>query len=585
LFSLSKTVTLAGLSSVLLIAPSLTGCASDQSSQSAGTSKRAVMVASRRLTETEYRHTVADTFGDDIKINGRFEPDKREEGLLAVGSAPLSVSAAGFEQYYAMAKAVSDQVFDDKHKARFATCQPADPKAADDKCTAEFIRTYGEKLFRRPLSAADVAARVALAKHGATDKGDYYAGMKLALTSLLTAPEFTFRLEMAEPDPSHHGQMRLDSFTRAERLSYLMWDSSPDAELMAAAKGGELQTPAGIEKQVDRLAASPRMQDGARAFFTDMLELDGFGSLTKDSTIYPKFSQAVADSSEEQTLRTMVDLLIVKNSDYRDIFTSRSTFINRSLASVYQVPLVSPKADWVAYTFPEGSDRAGIQTEATFLSLFSHPGRSSPTKRGVALNEIFLCTETPPPPANVDFSIVNNTANPDLKTVRDRLLAHAFDDTCAGCHNLSDPIGLSLERFDSIGQQRMTENGVPIDVRADLKGVKFTGASGLGGYLRNEPRVPACIVRKVYSYGVGHAPDAADKTYLDAQVKAFAADGYKVPDLIKRVATSPEYFKVVMPKPGDVKLKPAEKKTPGKSDPKKPGQVAAQQSKRSAGDL
>jgi hypothetical protein len=584
LLSLREIVTLAGLSGALIIAPSLMGCASDQASQSAGASKRAVMVASRRLTETEYRHTVADAFGDDIKINGRFEPDKREEGLLAVGSAPLSVSAAGFEQYYAMAKSVSDQVFDDKHKAKFATCKPADPKAADDKCTAEFVRAYGEKLFRRPLSDADVAGRVALAKHGATDKGDYYAGMKLALTSLLTAPEFTFRLEMAEPDPLHRGQMRLDSFTRAGRLSYLMWDTGPDAELMAAAKSGDLQTQTGIDKQVDRLAASPRLQEGARAFFTDMLELDGFGSLTKDSTIYPKFSQAVADASEEQTLRTMVDLLVVKNADYRDIFTSRSTFINRSLASIYQVPLVSPKADWVAYTFPEGSDRAGIQTEATFLSLFSHPGRSSPTKRGVALNEIFLCTETPPPPANVDFSLVNNTADPDLKTVRDRLLAHAFDDTCASCHNLSDPIGLSLERFDSVGQQRTTENGVPIDVSANLLGVKFSGASGLGGYLRNEPRVPACIVKKVYAYGVGHGPDAADKVFLDAQGKAFAADGYKLPALIKRVATSPEYFRVVLPKPDAAQPKPAAKAL-GKSDPKTSGQVAAHQSRTPAGDL
>ncbi len=136
------------------------------------------------------------------------------------------------------------------------------------------------------------------------------------------------------------------------------------------------------------------------------------------------------------------------------------------------------------------------------LSMFSHPGRSSPTERGVALMDIFLCEPTPTPPNNVDFSIVNNTNGP-LKTVRERLLAHATNSVCASCHTHSDPIGLSLEDFDTIGGYRTKENGQTIDVSATLQGKSFVGAQGLGRFLHDNPKYPACIARKLYSYAKG----------------------------------------------------------------------------------
>jgi hypothetical protein len=249
----------------------------------------------------------------------------------------------------------------------------------------------------------------------------------------------------------------------------------------------------------------------------------------------------VADSAKEQTLRTLVDQLVTKKQDYRKIFTSRDTFIDRNLASIYKVAYLGD-GGWVPYTFPEDSEHAGVLTHASFLSMFSHPGRSSPTKRGVAVNEVYLCEQTPLPPANVDFSIVNNDKNPDLPTVRRRLLAHALDESCSGCHNKSDPVGLSLERFDSLGQVRMDENGAPIDVSAELAGHKFEGAKGLGEIIAKDPRAPACLVRNVYAYGVGHAPSQAEQKFLDAQTKAFAGDNYVYPKLLERIASSPEFF-------------------------------------------
>jgi hypothetical protein len=517
--------------------------------------------ATRRLTESEYRHSIDTLFGPDIVVNGRFEPERREQGLLAIGASLLSISASGFEQYYAIAKRISDQVLDDKHRARFAICKPGNPGGKDDACSEVFIRQYGRLLFRRPLRQDEIAGRVKLAAEGAEQARDYNAGLKLALTSLLTAPDFLFRVEVLEPDPAHQGAMRLDGYSRAARLSYLLWDTTPDEALLEAAARGDLQTDAGIEQQADRLLASPALEAGLRAFFSDMLEFDLIDVVTKDPQIYPKFSQEIAASSREETLRMLMNELLVRNSPYLDIFTTRTTYLNRALASIYQVPFVAADA-WTPYTFPDTSDRSGILTDFSFLGVFSHPGRSSPTKRGAALREVFLCQPTPQPPANVDFSIVNDTKNPSLKTVRARLLAHAEDETCAGCHNKTDPLGLSLERFDSLGQHRTSENGDLIDVSAELDGKKFAGTQGLGALLRANPKVPACLVRDIYAYGVGHAPGADDKPYLQTQADAFVADNYRVKALLRRIVVSPTFF---APSPAAADNPPARTSAAGKA--------------------
>lgn len=499
--------------------------------------------AIRRITESQYRHTIADVFGPSIKINARFEPEKREAGLLAVGSAELSVTTSGLEQYFALASSIADQVMDEKVRATSIGCEPADARKADSNCARAFIKRVGERLFRRPLSDADIASRVATADKGATQSGDFHAGLKLALTSLLIAPEFLFRMEVAEPLPGATSRFRLDAYSTASRLSFLFWDTSPDSELLAAAKSGAILTDAGLQKQISRLAASPRLEDGARAFFIDMLQFDQFESLNKDAATYPKFSQAVADSAREQTLKTLLNLLITRKQDYREIFTSNDTFLNRPLAAVYKVPYASSK-EWTPYTFPESSERSGILTQVTFLSLFSHPGASSPTRRGVKLHEIFMCQPTPDPPADVDFSKVQALAN---GTVRTRLLDHMTNEGCAVCHRASDPPGLALEHFDGLGQLRTTENGVPIDVTAEINGKKFTGAQGLGRLMHDNADVTSCVVKQAYSYGVGKAAGYRDEDYLAEQTAAFAKAGYQIPKLFEAIASSTEFYTVSAP--------------------------------------
>ena len=501
------------------------------------------VVGLRRLTEQEYRNSIADIFGKDIVVQGVFEPGKRVGGLIEASTAILSITPVGFDSYSKMADSIALQVTNEKNRARLVPCKPKSAAAPDDACASQFFSQYGLMLFRRPLTSDELKSRVKLAESMTKASGNFYAGLHYGLATLLQSSEFLFRKEVAVPAGAK--DYVLDPYSRASRLSYLLWDTTPDSELLNAAETGDLNTSAGLEKQVDRLMASSRLDTGMRAFFSDMLELDTFDNVSKDSLLYPKWSGAMAASAREETLRTAIDLSLHQNGDMRDLMTTPRTYINRNLAAIYGVPF-SFDADWVAHDFAPEEGRSGILTQVSMLSMFSHPGRSSPTKRGVALMEIFLCEPTPTPPNNVDFSVVNNTNGP-LKTVRERLMAHATNSVCASCHTHSDPIGLSLEDFDTIGGYRTKENGQTIDVSATIQGKSFAGAQGLGRFMHDNPKYPACVARKLYAYAKGMDSEDVGAAQLKPAFKAFSDSGFHLRNLIKAMATTADFFSAPPP--------------------------------------
>jgi hypothetical protein len=496
----------------------------------------------RLLTEAQYRKVIADVFGSQIVVAGRFDPIVRTDGLLAVGAGRATVSASGIEHYSALARAIADQVVDPANRALLVPCVPESASAADSHCAAQFLGSAGRYLYRRPLDADELAKLVKIADIAAATRHDFYAGLGYGLRGMLESPDFLFISERTEPDPAHAGVARLDGFSRATRLSFFLWNTSPDEPLLAAAASGELATREGLERQADRLMASPRFQSGVRAFFTDMLGLDDFATLEKDTIIYPAFGLAAANDAREQVLKTLIDELIVRNGDYRDVFTTRRTFMTGALGLVYRVPVSLP-AGWTPYEFPESDPRAGIQTSLSFVALHSHPGKSSPTLRGKAIRELLLCQKIPDPPSTVNFDRFNDPHSP-LKTARARLQAHAVDPACAGCHKLMDPIGLALEQFDGAGQLRATENGEPIDTHGEINGRKFADARELGVALHQDPAAASCLVRRAYSYAASRTIERGERdwiAYLDAR---FAQDGYRVKDLMRRIATSEALYTI-----------------------------------------
>jgi hypothetical protein len=504
------------------------------------------IVAARRLTESQYRSAIKDVFGPDVIVNVRFEPEVRSDSLLAIGADTASISANGFEGYFASARSISRQALTEKNRSRVVTCAltsvPAEVRK--DRCLKQIVTELGTQLFRHPIDAQALAARISLAADVAKQTGNVDSGLEAAMVSLLTAPDFLFRLERAEAVPGATDTWTLDPYSRAARISFLLWDAPPDKQLLAAAKSRDLMTEAGLKAEVDRLLASPRVEQGVRAFFTDYLQLDRFDGLTKDAAQYPKFSPAVAAAAREQTLRVVLAQVMREDGDFRDIFTTRNTFTDRSLGAIYRVPYAAKTNDeWVPYTFDEASGQSGILTQVTFNSLFSHPARSSPTKRGVAVNEIFRCVIVPQPPADVDLSTLSSAANTG-KTVRDRLIFHRSEPMCSGCHMLTDPAGLALEHFDGIGQHRLTENGAVIDVSSDFFGSHIVGARGLGEFLRKDPNVPACLVNRLRSFDIGRSPASEDQASIDAMVQDFIADGFNVVRAMARIAASSASFTV-----------------------------------------
>jgi len=494
-------------------------------------------VAMRRLTADQYRRTIADLFGDDIEIVGRFEPDARRDGLLAVGTAWVSITPAGFEQYDAIARHIAAQVVSPERRDGFVPCVPQDATRADAGCSAAFLRSIAPRVLRREVTEQDLGWRVAEANQAADTLGDFYAGLRFALGGLLVSPEFLFRVERGQADSASPADLSLDDATLAARLSYFLWNTTPDDGLLAAAARGELTTEVGFARQLDRLLASPRLADGVRAFFSDVLGFDELEDVSKDPLLFPRFSREVLADAREQTLRTIADQLVSRDGDFRDLFTTRRSFMTRALGVVYRVP-VGPRDGWEPFAFASDSPRVGLQSHLSLLALHAHPGRSSATLRGIFVREALLCQEVPAAPADVDFTVVQDIDNPSLKTARERLGAHGSERTCANCHALVDPIGLALENFDGAGNWRAQENGEPIDARGSLVGKSFVGPEGLGQALHESEAVSACAVENLFRYAVGREAEIQERRLLRRLERDFAREGHRFRSLMRAIALS-----------------------------------------------
>jgi hypothetical protein len=502
----------------------------------------------RRLTESQYRATVADIFAPDIPIVGRFEREQRVAGLIAIGTSEAGMSAFSIEQYDASAHGIAAAVVSKERRDKLLPCQPKAETDFDAACAQQVVEHYGPLLFRRPLTSLETKRFVATARTGHERLGNFYRGLALALAGMMVEPDFLFRIDRVEPDPKRPGQLRLDAYSRATRLSYFLTNSTPDRALLQAAKAGELDTQAGLARQVDRLIASAHFTGAVRAFFEDMLQFELFGDVAKDPIIYPVYNSVVAADAQEQTLRTVTDHLIARKGDYRDLFTTHNTFLTRALGRVYKLP-VATRNGWESTEFPATSGRSGILTDVSFLALHSHPGRSSPTLRGKAIREIFMCQIVPDPPPNVDFSAVDlNSTNKAMPTARIRLAGHRTQPLCAGCHSLMDPLGLTLENFDGAGSFRTHENEAVIDASGSLEEGEFSGAQGLGQALHDNPRTSYCLVEKMYRSGVGRETTDEEQRYVDEFSKTFAANGHRVPDLMRAIAVSQIFYAVSVPR-------------------------------------
>ena len=503
-----------------------------------------------RLTAEQYRNSIRDIFGDSIEITGNaIAAGVREAGLMAVGGRRLTLSSSEVESYEVLALDVASQVMSPSRRNTLIPCRPENENVFDGDCAREFISTVGFHLFRRSLSEYEIGSYSAMASKATESLGGFYIGLQAALVGMMVSPDFLFRIERSVPSQETPGIRRLDAWSRASRLSFFLWNTTPSPALLQAAQSGELMFEAGLDEQVQQMIASPRIEDGLRAFFSDMLAFDRFDTLDIDTTLYPKFTKNVEDEAREQTLRTIADHLLEQDLDYRDLFDSRKTFLTPALAALYGVPIsirqeMGGLVPWVPYEYPEDHIRVGLLGQATFLSLFSHPGASSPTLRGKAVREHLLCQTIPPPPGDVDFSLVRDTDNPEFRTARDRLTEHRNNPTCAGCHTLMDPIGLALEIFDASGVFRNMENGALIDTSGQWLGQEYSDARELTLMLKKDPTLTSCLVQRAYNYGTAREPTPSELQWLNSTHSQLRQEGVYWRELLQRISENPDFYTV-----------------------------------------
>lgn len=485
----------------------------------------------KRLTRSQYRQTVRDLLGE-VAVPPSLEPDVASAGFLAVGSSETSISSLGVDRYESAAYDLAAQAMKPgAARDRLVPCQPA--AVVDEPCAGTFVERFGRRAFRRPLSGDEVARYVGVATQAATTLDDFHRGLEFALAGMLQSPNFLFRVELGEPD-QETGALRYTSWEMATRLAYFLWNTTPDDELLDAAERGELVDDASLRRQVDRMLASPRARDGVRNFFDERFGLYRLADLVKDPTVFSQASADLGPDAREETLRTLEDLVFDRDADVREMMTSSRTFLNRRLATLYEVP--APSLDGFAATTLPGGDRRGLLGQAGILALYAHATSSSSTLRGKFMRTTLLCGTIPPPPANVDTALPEPT--PELPTLRDRMRSHMENPECAACHSLMDPIGLGLENFDGLGRHRIAEQGVTIDPSGDLDGVSFSSASELGSAMAASPEFSTCLVRHLYRYATGRLESDGEDALVGWLRGALERHEFRLKPLLAEVATS-----------------------------------------------
>ncbi|MBK8258496.1 MAG: DUF1592 domain-containing protein [Polyangiaceae bacterium] len=491
-----------------------------------------------RLSIAQYRNAVRDLFGASVVVPAALEPDTSLSGFVSIGSAQSAISPRGVEQYEEAAYAIAEQALSTQaQKAALVPCTPKNP--TDEECARAFVETLGRRVWRRPLAGDEVTQLAAVVTGAGKTLGDFYQGAAFGIAALLQAPSFLYRPIVGEADSTSPSGKRLSNYEMASRLSFFLWNSTPDDALLDAAERGELTQPQAVRREAERLLEDPRARLAFRNFVTEYLRLDLLDALSKDPTIFTYYSPDLGPAAREETLLNFETLAFDRQTDFRDVFISQRTFVNSKLASMYQV--AAPAADGFAeVTLPADVPRRGLLGQISFLSLYAHPTSSSATLRGKVVRSVLLCGEIPPPPVDVNTAIPE--PSPNAATLRDRVKIHLEDPFCASCHLKMDPIGLGLENFDGIGRYRATDNGATIDASGELDGAEFGGPVELAYTVRNHPDLGPCFTRRVYQYATSFVEKAADDDAIAALAARFEANGFKVKDLLLDIATSPGFL-------------------------------------------
>jgi hypothetical protein len=414
-------------------------------------------------------------------------------------------------------------------KANLLVCDPVVGNEA--ACTRTVLEAFVPRAWRRPATPDEIDGLVDLAESARLDGDDWESSIRHACKAVLLSPHFVFRVEIDEPGATDVHPV--GDYELASRLSYFLWSSMPDDALFEAAASGELHDPAVLEAQVIRMIADPRAEALMANFAGQWLYIRAVvPDIVKDALLFPGY-----DAELNASMRTEMELFfqtfVTERRSLRELLTADSTFVDARLATHYGLP--APQGPGFAEVSLEGSKRRGLMTMAGLMTVLSHPDTTSPVKRGKWVLEQLLCTPPAPPPPGVEADPA--TPSPDA-SVREQLEEHRSNPSCAGCHNLIDPLGLGLEHYDPIGAYRANDGGKPVDASGNMPdGSTFTDALDMVDLLSEREDFTRCTVKHAATYALGRGFDI-DDPYLAEILADAEARGFTLEDLAIAIATN-----------------------------------------------
>ena len=420
------------------------------------------------------------------------------------------------------------------------TCRPVDSSsAAEEACAREILSRVARRAYRRPVAADDVETLVDFYRAG-RDGGDFETGVQLALERVLISPDFLFRIERDPSGVAPDATYALSDLELASRLSFFLWSSIPDDELLDLAERGELTDPGQLEAQTRRMLADPRSSQLVENFIGQWLYLRNLRGVVPDALAFPEFDENLREAFEQETL-LFVESLIREDRGVLDLLGADYTYVNERLAAHYGIADVyGPRFRRVSLDPELAGRRGGIFGHGSLLTATSYPNRTSPVLRGKWVLSNILGTPPPPPPADVP-DLPERGEDGRAATVRERLERHRESPVCASCHAAMDPLGLALENYDAVGSWRTTgEAGLAIDASGRLPdGSAFVGPTGLRGLLlERQDQFVATVTEKLLAYALGRGPEYFDRPTVRAIVERASSDDYRWSSIIVGIVRS-----------------------------------------------
>lgn len=497
----------------------------------------------RRLTHSQYNNTIRDLLNDQSAPANQFPPEDFLNGFKTQYQAQ-TLSPLLVEAYSTAAERLARNTFLGGDRRAVVPCKPS------AVCRTRFIREFGLKAFRRPLEVEEQKRYEALFAR----ETDFYKGAQLFVEAILQSPAFLFRLEETT-------NPKWKPYVTASRLSYALWDTMPDAVLLASASRNELATPQAVETVARRMLTDLRAEQALNEFVAQWLRFDRLLTAGKDRRRYPNFNRETAFAMTEEA-RTFIADLVWNDRDFTNIFTADYSFANADIAAIYGV--AAPAKEFDRIQFPAASERAGLLGQTLFLALTAKPDDTSPTARGLYVREQFLCQHVAEPPPGVNTNLPDITeAKP--QTNRDRMREHVTNPSCAACHNLIDPIGFGFEKFDAIGARRENfklriygayDGGhntgppksldLPLDTTGFVAGLpnsKFANPRELGAVLARSQPCQECIVKQYFRYTAGRMETAADRALLRQVTNEFKESQFRFKELMISLVRAREFPK------------------------------------------